>query len=99
MNLGRKQARELIAFYRDAGADALLGEAPVDRMADEAPPPPPERGRTDGEAVAMGVSAPAPHQRTDSPPDRPSLDRQRRSAPPLPGEGKAIAPTSPDAAA
>ncbi len=30
-----KEARELIAFYLDAGADALLGEEPVDRMADE----------------------------------------------------------------
>jgi uracil-DNA glycosylase family 4 len=35
-----KDARELLAFYRDAGADALLGEEPVDRMADETPPPP-----------------------------------------------------------
>jgi uracil-DNA glycosylase len=33
-----REARELIAFYLDAGADALLGEAPVDRMADEQPP-------------------------------------------------------------
>ena len=31
-----KDARELLAFYLDAGADALLGEEPVDRMADEA---------------------------------------------------------------
>jgi uracil-DNA glycosylase len=35
-----KEARELIAFYLDAGADALLGEEPVDRMADEHPPAP-----------------------------------------------------------
>jgi DNA polymerase len=35
-----KEARELIAFYLDAGADAILGEEPVDRMADESPPPP-----------------------------------------------------------
>ncbi|HZC54440.1 MAG TPA: uracil-DNA glycosylase [Xanthobacteraceae bacterium] len=32
-----KEARELIAFYLDAGADALVGEEPVDRMADESP--------------------------------------------------------------
>jgi DNA polymerase len=37
MSLGPKQARELIAFYLDAGADALLDDTPVDRMADEAP--------------------------------------------------------------
>jgi uracil-DNA glycosylase len=32
---GPKVARELIAFYLDAGADALLGEEPVNRMADD----------------------------------------------------------------
>jgi uracil-DNA glycosylase len=30
-----KAARELIAFYLDAGVDALLGEEPVNRMADD----------------------------------------------------------------
>ena len=38
---GLKDARELLAFYLDAGADAVIGEAPVDRMADEIPPAPP----------------------------------------------------------
>jgi hypothetical protein len=32
---GRKAARELIAFYLDAGVDAFLGEAPINRMADD----------------------------------------------------------------
>ncbi|MGH6674073.1 MAG: uracil-DNA glycosylase, partial [Xanthobacteraceae bacterium] len=42
MPIGAKEARELLAFYIEAGADALVGEAPIDRMADEpAPPPPP----------------------------------------------------------
>ncbi|HTV90615.1 MAG TPA: uracil-DNA glycosylase [Stellaceae bacterium] len=42
MNPDPRDARELLAFYRDAGVDALIGEEPVDRMADEpAPPPPP----------------------------------------------------------
>jgi len=31
-------ARELLAFYLEAGADALLGEAAVDRFADQDPP-------------------------------------------------------------
>jgi uracil-DNA glycosylase family 4 len=35
-----REARGLLAFYIEAGADALIGEEPVDRMADEAPPPP-----------------------------------------------------------
>jgi uracil-DNA glycosylase len=34
-----KAARELIAFYVDAGVDALLGEEPVNRMADDLPQP------------------------------------------------------------
>lgn len=35
MSSDPRDARELLAFYLDAGADAVLGEAPVDRMADE----------------------------------------------------------------
>jgi uracil-DNA glycosylase len=35
MSLDPQAARALLDFYREAGADALLGEAPVDRMADE----------------------------------------------------------------
>jgi DNA polymerase len=38
-----KAARELLAFYREAGVDSLVGEAPVDRLADVpaiAPPVP-----------------------------------------------------------
>jgi DNA polymerase len=47
MNFDSKEARELIAFYLDAGADALIGEEPVDRMADERPSPaPPAAVRT-----------------------------------------------------
>ena len=36
MNSAAKNARELISFYLDAGVDALVGEEPVDRFADEA---------------------------------------------------------------
>jgi uracil-DNA glycosylase len=35
---GRKAARELIAFYLDAGVDALLRDEPVNRMADDLSP-------------------------------------------------------------
>ncbi len=41
MNPETKDVRDLIAFYLDAGADALIGEEPVDRMAAEHPPPAP----------------------------------------------------------
>jgi uracil-DNA glycosylase len=34
-----KTARELIAFYADAGVDALVGEEPVNRMVDDLPQP------------------------------------------------------------
>jgi uracil-DNA glycosylase len=34
-------AREIICFYREAGVDTLVGEEPIDRFADEAPPPRP----------------------------------------------------------
>jgi uracil-DNA glycosylase family 4 len=42
-----KAARELLAFYLDAGVDALLGDEPVNRMAD------------DIAAARLGASAPA----------------------------------------
>jgi uracil-DNA glycosylase len=45
MNSPSKAARELIAFYLDAGADALIGEEPIDRMADEGPAPAPALAR------------------------------------------------------
>jgi uracil-DNA glycosylase len=35
MSPASKDARELLAFYLDAGVDALLGEEPVDRFADD----------------------------------------------------------------
>jgi uracil-DNA glycosylase family 4 len=56
-------ARDLIEFYLDAGADALVGEAPVDRFAAiEAPPAPKPVPRAAGPATqeaAPVVSAPA----------------------------------------
>ena len=35
MPSGDKPTRELLDFYLEAGADALLGETPVDRFAPE----------------------------------------------------------------
>jgi uracil-DNA glycosylase family 4 len=88
MSSERKDARDLLAFYLDAGADALLGEEAVDRMADEVSPPPAGE-RPDGEAVRVGAST----QRTVS---GHGPDRLQRSGPPPAGEGKALA--TPDAA-
>jgi uracil-DNA glycosylase len=44
MDLRPEEARELLAFYRDAGADALLAEEAVDRMADPAVASPSDEG-------------------------------------------------------
>ena len=95
MILGRQQARELIAFYRDAGADALLVEHPVDRMADEAQPAPAESSTAENDAVAGG---------TGVPPARtvPPMDRPRRPISPAAPNAKIaapVAPASPEAAA
>jgi DNA polymerase len=35
----QKAAQDVLAFYAEAGVDALLGEAPVDRFADDTPAP------------------------------------------------------------
>src|ERR1043165_8430557 len=71
-----KAARELLAFYAEAGVDALLGEAPVDRLAaahTEAMPPadglpeparrlaaPPSPSRPETLPLATAAAAPAP---------------------------------------
>jgi len=95
MNSDRRNARELLAFYVDAGVDTLVGEAPVDRFADEAPlSPPRETGRPGSDAVAAGIKSQAP--RTE-----PAVIRTSRSGPALSGEGLAragAAPASPEAA-
>jgi DNA polymerase len=85
MSSNPKDARDLLAFYVEAGADALLGEEAIDRMADELAPPP-AAGRPDSEAVRVGGS----NQRVPTP------DRLQRAGAPRAGEAKAL--VSPDAA-
>jgi hypothetical protein len=46
-----KAARELLAFYLEAGVDALVAETPVDHLVAEAPPAP-------GPATTTLASAP-----------------------------------------
>ena len=59
MSSDPRDARELLAFYIDAGADALLGEAPVDRMADEPVAEPlPERKRRGEREGGGGTRSP-----------------------------------------
>ena len=84
---GPKAARELIAFYLDAGVDALLREEPVNRMAD------------DTAAARLGATASAPPEgkparRLRGEPPLPIGSSQ--VAPQRPG--LAAAPAAPDAA-
>ncbi|HEY2534040.1 MAG TPA: uracil-DNA glycosylase [Xanthobacteraceae bacterium] len=72
MNFGRKQARELLAFYLDAGVDAVIGEQAIDRMADDPPPPPPAVTRPVPQpALPRGKpnAADGPAPNTPPPPD------------------------------
>ena len=52
-------ARELLAFYVEAGVDAVVGEAPVDRFADVTPAPARERGVGSPAAPAARRQMPA----------------------------------------
>jgi uracil-DNA glycosylase len=83
-----KAARDLLAFYLEAGADAPIGEVPHNRFAGET-----SEERRD----AASASQPTP------PIERPTrVEPARRSPPPLPtlplAGGHAAAPPSPDAA-
>ena len=69
---GPKAARELIAFYLDAGVDALVGDEPINRMADDIAsqrphPAPPQEGKP-----ARGARALPPIAKTDA--ERPRSD-------------------------
>ena len=63
-----KDARELIAFYLEAGVDAVIGEEAIDRFADEAPqpiqpaaprPPSPAVPRKAADSAIVGTALPA----------------------------------------
>jgi uracil-DNA glycosylase family 4 len=83
-----KSARDLLDFYLEAGVDALVGEAPVDRFAVDTSIPPPERGRSIREADRVGVTSQA---------NDPTRSALRAAHPPLSGEGKTM--VAPDEAA
>src|SRR4029077_9763131 len=94
-------ARELLAFYRDAGVDALLGDEAIDRFADEFASfaPPPERAKRGRLMAAVveedadaehGLSGEAGRARVGSlatnPQSEPPADGLRRSRPAFSGE-------------
>ncbi len=88
-----KDARELLVFYLEAGVDALIGEEPIDRMAEA---PPPERQAAPA-AVRVASEGVAGQGLRGS-----SADRLRRLDPPLAAEetmrAPASAPAPPEAA-
>jgi uracil-DNA glycosylase len=58
--LDRAAARDLLTFYVEAGVDAALGEAPVDRFADVAAAPQPELPHADMASVRQPLPKVAP---------------------------------------
>ena len=88
MSLDRNHAaRELLAFYLEAGVDAVLGETAVDRFADPAEIAP---------RLVIGPSADAPPRVDPQAGNRPPLDRSRPAAPlaapmPLPPDSAVMA--------
>ena len=86
MTVDRDQtARELLAFYQEAGVDALVGEAPIDRFAN------------DGASAAPSAEVAGTEPRGES---RPSAAPRMVSARDLDLKGRpsAASPPSPDAA-
>jgi uracil-DNA glycosylase family 4 len=74
MNSEIEAARALLAFYVEAGADALIGEEPVDRMADEpafAEPHQPDRPADNAPAPRTGGSVSRAPSRPAPPPAAP----------------------------
>jgi uracil-DNA glycosylase family 4 len=82
MTMARDQARELLAFYREAGVDALLEETPTDRFArDEvAPRAEPARARAEAPTSTAARSLPVRDRGVES-----------RIAPPPPPEAAVMA--------
>ena len=67
------RARELLAFYAEAGVDALLGEEPLDRLSAAQIDRAPGHAREPRAAEAPRVApAPASHARRARPPHRKS---------------------------
>jgi uracil-DNA glycosylase len=96
MTASAKEARELLAFYRDAGVDALLGEEPVDRMAEEpvAPPPPAEKPAANPREASRVF-----YHREPAQSGRPPADEHAMRAPAAPPPPDVAAMAARDAAA
>jgi uracil-DNA glycosylase family 4 len=75
-------ARELLAFYQEAGVDALVGESPVDRLVAEPAAPVAAAGASAAQASPHRASRPAVAPMAEPPP--------RPAATPLPSPDAAV---------
>jgi len=93
MNSEAKAARELIAFYLDAGVDALVAETPVDRFAEE------DRPRA-ANSFAFPRTAEATVKRREEEETAPPYAVQNSPSAPLPLDvgGSNAPPSAPEAA-
>jgi uracil-DNA glycosylase len=82
MTMVRDQARELLAFYREAGVDALLEETPTDRFAGD-------EGLPLAETARAGAKAPTSAAARSLPPRERGVES--RIAPPQPPEAAVMA--------
>jgi DNA polymerase len=73
MMSGPKVARELIAFYLDAGVDALVGEEPVNRMAEDIAPHGATASGADDKTARPVRNQSPPIARSSAAPQRPGL--------------------------
>src|SRR5215510_10824376 len=80
-------ARELLAFYLEAGVDAWLGETPVDRFVDE---PAPAVARVSAAATAEAEASPPSRIRTTLPPKGGVAPTERPAAPAPPAPEAAV---------
>ncbi len=100
MNSFVQSARELIAFYLDAGVDSLLGEEPIDRFADEVKAVAArDRGTPNREAEGRAAGpegGPSPARIQNK--QLANMRLAGRSDPDLSGAGIIQAPASPEAA-
>jgi DNA polymerase len=76
--LDRKAAQDILAFYLEAGVDALVGEEPVDRFA---PEPAPELAPAAPAPARPALDRPASTIRTSLPPKNPPAGRPAVAAP------------------
>jgi uracil-DNA glycosylase len=89
-----KAARELLAFYLEAGADAFLGEEPINRLAEPEPQPSATRpmARDAGLRSAPNDEAPRARQRLLRRPEEPPASGR------LEGPAALTTPAAPEAA-